>query len=330
MIVRLAGIAIVTVAGLVNAAYALPMRFNRVWKWENTWLVFTAWALGIFPWVLALLFVKHLHELFASLSLASLTPALVFGLCLGIAQVTYGLAVELVGVSVSMPIVSGLAAVTGAFVPAFSKYSGILHGSSGVVMILSTLLLGGGLCLYWRAARLREGTEKTFRSVKGLLLAILTGILGGMMNVGFALSDQIVSRARMLGNSASVSTFPVWAVLCAAAFLPNLAFCGVLIQKHHTGKLFFFPGAWPDLVRSTLMGIFWILATAFYGVSTTFLGTAGALIGYLFYCSFTIFFANVLGWKAGEWSGAPPRALKTFWAAMGLVISSVVILGLGG
>ena len=327
MTVRLVGISIVMAAGLLNAAYALPMRFNRVWKWENTWLVFTAWSLSIFPWVLAGALVKHLHELLTSLSVSNLAPALIFGLCLGIAQVMYGLAVDLVGVSVSMPVVSGLATVVGTFVPAFSRHSEVLHGRSGMVMGLSTLLLAAGLGFYWRAARMREGASGRSRSLRGLLLAVSTGILGGMMNVGFALSDQIVSRARLLGNSASVATFPVWAILCLAAFVPNLTFCLYVIEKNRTGTLFFRPGSKGDLLRSTFMGLFWILATTFYGVSTTFLGRTGTSVGYLFYGSFTIFFANILGWKVGEWSGAPSLALRRFWAAMGLVLASVATLG---
>lgn len=328
MTLRFFGVFVVMAAGLVNAAYALPMRFNCQWKWENTWLVFTAWSLAIFPWALVGLLVKHLHELLSSLSLKDAAPALIFGLCLGIAQAMYGLAVELVGVSVAMPVVSVLSVLVGTFIPTWSRHAEVLHGRAGIVMALSTLLLIGGLSLYWRAARIREGTSKAVRSLKGLFLAALTGILGGMMNVGFALSDKIVLRARLLGNSAGVSTFPVWAVLCAAAFLPNLFFCSYLIQKNHTARFFFSPGAGGDLMRSTLMGVFWILATTLYGLSTTFLGRLGTSVGYLFYGSFTILFANILGWKAGEWSGAPLPALRMFWGAMGLVLVSVATLGL--
>lgn len=322
------GVVVVMVAGVFNAAFALPMRYNRIWKWENTWLVFCAWSLGVFPWLLDGVLVKHLNELLASLSFRDVVPALLCGFLFGIAQAAFGVALRLVGVSIALPVVSVLAIMVGAFTPVLVRHPGILLGRQGLIMGLSMLFLVGGLILYWHAARLREGTSGSRRSFRGLSLAIFTGILGGTINVGFALSDEMVHRSRMLGNSASVSTYPVWAVLLAAAFVPNLIYCSYLIWRDHTGKLFMSADTWADFARSTLMAVLWILATTLYGMSTTFLGEFGASAGYLFYGCFTIFFANVLGWKAGEWVGAPSPALRRFWAAMGLVLASVVILGL--
>jgi hypothetical protein len=63
-------------------------------------------------------------------------------------------------------------------------------------------------------------------------------------------------------------------------------------------------------------------------MSTTFLGKLGTSVGFLFFGAFSILFANVIGWKAGEWTGAPSPVMKSFWAAMGLALASVAILAL--
>lgn len=73
------GTAIVLTAGLLNGAYAIPLRYNLRWKWENTWLVFSVWSLVIFPPFLVFLIVRRPVELFASLSFKDVLPALVFG-----------------------------------------------------------------------------------------------------------------------------------------------------------------------------------------------------------------------------------------------------------
>ena len=54
---QISGAGLVLVAGLFNAAFALPMRYNRIWKWENTWLVFCVFSLIVFPWLLVSLLV---------------------------------------------------------------------------------------------------------------------------------------------------------------------------------------------------------------------------------------------------------------------------------
>ena len=40
------GMAVILVSGALNAGFALPMKYSRIWKWENLWLVFS--VVGIF------------------------------------------------------------------------------------------------------------------------------------------------------------------------------------------------------------------------------------------------------------------------------------------
>lgn len=326
----LAALGLLSIASVSNAIFALPMRYNRTWKYENTWLVFTVCALSIFPWLLVLLLINHLPELLASLSLKDLTPALLFGFLWGIAMATYGLALALLGISIAVPIVSGLTIIVGTFTPVLARHPAILLERPGIMMELSTVLLIGSLLLYGKAARMREGATQSSRSSTGLILAVFTGIFGGLINVGFALSDKIVQRSQMLGNSASVSTYPVWAFLLTSALVPNLIYCSYLLLTKRTGKLFISAGSRMDFTRSVLMAFLWIMATVLYGMSTTFLGKLGTSVGFLLYGAFSIFCANVIGWKAGEWIGAPSPVIKIFWAAMGLALASIAILGMAG
>jgi hypothetical protein len=152
--------------------------------------------------------------------------------------------------------------------------------------------------------------------------------LGGATNIGFALSSRIVQRSEIFGNGPRISTYLVWAVLLAAGFIPNFLYCLYLIRKHKTGSVFTAGGSSLDFLRSSLMAVFWILGTTLYGVSTTFMGKFGTSIGYLLFGSFSILFANVLGWKAGEWVDASHQSQKRFWIGMALVLGSVATLGL--
>jgi L-rhamnose-H+ transport protein len=166
---------------------------------------------------------------------------------------------------------------------------------------------------------MRESTSTNKKSRTGMFLAIFTGIFGGATNIGFALSGQIVQKAETFGNGPRVSTYVVWAVLLAAGFIPNFLYCLYLIRKNQTGTVFTSGGS--------LLALFWILGTTLYGVSTTFMGKFGTSIGFLLYGSFSILFANILGWKSGEWVGASPQSRRWFWVGMGLVLGSVATLG---
>ena len=41
------GILLLVLAGAMNGSFTLPMKFTGKWAWENTWLAWTIFALGI-------------------------------------------------------------------------------------------------------------------------------------------------------------------------------------------------------------------------------------------------------------------------------------------
>ena len=324
---HLGGLALVMAAGLCNASFAIPMRYNHHWKWENTWLTFCVWSLVILPWFLVALLISHAGQILHSLTVGDMGPALLFGFLWGIAQATFGLSIELLGVSVAIPVVSAIAIILGAFVPAAAQNPRALAGQLGLLLVISSAFLVAGLVFYARASQMREKTSAIKKSTAGLLLAVFTGIFGGATNIGFALSGRIVQQSEAFGNGPRASTYLVWAVLLAAGFIPNFLYCLYLIRKNRTAAVFTSGGSMPDCLRSTLLAVFWILGTTLYGLSTTYMGKFGTSIGYLLYGSFTILFANILGWKAGEWVGASPQSQKWFWIGMALVLGSVATLG---
>jgi hypothetical protein len=63
-----------------------------------------------------------------------------------------------------------------------------------------------------------------------------------------------------------------------------------------------------------------------YGISTTQFGKFGTALGWPIYMSATILVGIAWGWKAGEWHGAPPRAVRLLWAGVAIQILSIVLL----
>ena len=46
-------ILIAVAAGVIQGSFTLPMKYTGRWKWENTWGMWSVWALLILPWVIA-------------------------------------------------------------------------------------------------------------------------------------------------------------------------------------------------------------------------------------------------------------------------------------
>jgi L-rhamnose-H+ transport protein len=138
------GMAVILLSGIFNGAFPLPMKLTRNWKWENKWLTFSVAAVLALPWILALLFVPHLIRVYETAPPRSVEYPALFGFLWGIAQVTFGLGIDAVGMAVAIAVVSGLAALSGSLVPPLALHPEDLFRPRGIFLLigLPVLLVG--------------------------------------------------------------------------------------------------------------------------------------------------------------------------------------------
>src|ERR1700722_20575362 len=128
------------VSGSLLGIFALPMKYVRQWRWENTWLMYCFWSLLILPWGLAFLTVPHLLDVIGGVSTRALVLPFVFGFGWGIACVLLGLGLKLVGLALGTAIVLGLNNALGAILPLFLSHRSEI-GTAGAQFLGA----GGGM-----------------------------------------------------------------------------------------------------------------------------------------------------------------------------------------
>jgi hypothetical protein len=94
-------IALVLAAALMNAVYTLPMKLNRRWKWEHSWLAFTFLGVAIVPTILAAFTIPHLPLAYDGVSSGVLLGMAACGILWGVSLVFFGMAVDTVGVAIT-------------------------------------------------------------------------------------------------------------------------------------------------------------------------------------------------------------------------------------
>jgi L-rhamnose-H+ transport protein len=148
-----------------------------------------------------------------------------------------------------------------------------------------------------------------------------------MLNYSFAFGQDIAKAAVLFGNQPVNAAYAVWPVGLAGGLLPNAAYSFWLLGKNRTWALF--RSAPPDFLRSSLMGVLWMGAFAFYGMSATYLGALGTSIGWGLLQIFMIMTATMAGVLTGEWKDAcrPARVLLGSGIA-GLTVA-IVLLAVG-
>ena len=107
------GIGTLIIAGVMNASFTIPMKHVRKWAWENTWLAWTIFALVVLPLVTALVSIPHLSMVYSSAPLDVIFEVAGFGAGWGVAQVFFGIAVDMIGITLAFSVVLGTSAAVG-------------------------------------------------------------------------------------------------------------------------------------------------------------------------------------------------------------------------
>jgi L-rhamnose-H+ transport protein len=328
------GILLAVGAGLMVGNCMLPLNYQRKWRWENTWIIFTLVALVLMPWALAFLRVPNLLSVYRNVNSASFLIPFLYGAGWGVAQVLFGLAVLRAGMALSFAITIGLSAGLGSLVPIVLRHPQALASGRGLVFLLGQVLMAAGVIVCCWAGRRREREQKIeagimpARSyVTGVALAALAGLLAPMLNYALAFGDNLILEAIRQNTPRADAPYAVWPIALAGGAVPNMLYPLWLLRRNKTWANFF--PIWPEITLGMIMGFLWMGSVAIYGMATTLLGVLGAAIGWSIYQICVIVMANVSGWIAGEWKGVSQRSKLILWSGILLLGFATVVITYG-
>ncbi len=324
------GLALVLTAGIMNGSFTIPMKWTRDWSWENVWLLWAFFALMIFPITSLFLTVPAFPKIYHEAGMGVLAVIAACGIGLGCCQVCFGLAVDLVGVALTFAIASGVAAAMGSVAPLFIFHRDRALTLSGAWVIGGVALVACGVAFCAVAGRRREAALQILRAggkaemVKGLGLAVASGITAASMNIGFDFATNMIDLAKSSGTSRLWATIVVWAPMFLFAAIPNVLYCLYLLRKHKTAALFR-RGGYEYVALSICMAALWYGAIILYGLSTTGLGRLGVVLGWPLLESVIVITASVLGLLAGEWQGSGRGPIRLQFQGVALLIAAVFL-----
>src|SRR5437868_10591480 len=331
------GLSLLLLAGAMNGSFTLPMKFTRKWAWENTWLMWTIFALFIFPVVLTWWTVPSLKQVYAQTGLGPALLAACFGAGWGISQIFLGLAVEGIGMALSFSVILGLSAAVGSLVPLLRLHPNAIFEKGGITVLsgVALVLLGVGIAAF--AGRRRElalaapsGPVQSARKVsvaKGLLFASISGFGSALVNFGFVFGEPLKVAAQQAGAAQIWAPNAVWLPLMVAGGIPNFIYCLYLIGRNKTGSRFMTEATGFYYGLAAIMAFFWFGSTVMYGVGATKLGALGPVLGWPLFMSLIVITATLWGVGTGEWKGAGRQPLRMLGLGVAVLIVAIFVLG---
>jgi L-rhamnose-H+ transport protein len=323
-----AGIVTVLVAGIIMGSVLVPVKLVKKWAWENTWLVFAACAYLISPWIVAYFTIPNLVAVYAHAGSTVTLVTCLLGLGWGLAVVLLGIAVDLVGLSISTALLYGASVALGSLGALFLIDPSKLFTAGGLrVGAFDLVVLIGVLCCA-QAGRLRDppATHDRARTRRGVTISLIAGVLSTLFNIVLAYGEPIRQNAIAQGADPNLASNAIWSLAVSCGSLPSIVWAIRLLNRNANWHLFRATGSGKNLSMSVGMGAAWIAGTVLYGMAAARLGRFGAAIGWPVYVSVIILVGIAWGWLLGEWKTAPRLSIRLLWAGVAVQILGITLL----
>jgi L-rhamnose-H+ transport protein len=340
------GFILTVIAGNSTGYSMLPLKWERVWKWENFWLVYTLVSLLVVPPILAYALCPGLWTVYASLSLGVLLKPFAFGALWGFAQLGAGLCAHRLGFALQGALLGGIGTAVGTLVPMIMQHPEMVFQSSGMLVLGGTAITLTGVTLCGWAGYHREQltrqqgrragfspretamsqndpTSKSYLLM--VIVAVVSGVLSAFTNIALAYGGDIMARAREAGAAPHWAPFAVWPIALLGGSLVNLAYAIFFLSRNKGWRNF---GGGPrEGLNPMLGGCMWMGGIALYSSATTYLGVLGVSIGFAVFTIILILCGQLAGWFTGEWSNIQPRIFRPFAVGVMLLFVAIVTFG---
>lgn len=320
---------LVIFASFFQGSFGLGMKYMEPIKWEAWWLVHVTVAMIIFPLAWTLIAIPGLFEIIAVAPKSAVCLGMLYGFLWGIGGILFGKSVPYIGLSLTMGIVMGLAASVGSLIP-FFQMENALNNPKTPYVLTGVILMLVGVAFTAKAGinkdRIMNAGKRSEHFSKGILIAIICGVLSALLNVGFANATPVAKLAESSGIITRNSSLAAWVVVLIGAYVMNAGYSVFLLFKNKSWKSFKTLNSGKAYRWSVISGLCWFAALGIYGQGSALMGEIGPVIGWPILLGLSLIISNIWAYRSGEWKGAK-KAFQVLLVGLGVLIMASIILG---
>jgi L-rhamnose-H+ transport protein len=349
------GIVFHFIGGFASGSFYMPYKKVKGWSWESFWIIGGLFSWLIVPPIAAYFTIPGFVDIIRSASSSVIGSTYLMGLLWGIGGLTYGLGVRYLGVSLGSSIILGLCSVFGALVPSVYYYFNPKEGkdtiadlfgtSWGRMVLLGLLLCIIGIVICGKAGSMKDkeiggakvdASGNEFKLVKGLVLAVISGILSACFSFGIEAGTSMGMQANEIWKAANpgqgeflFKNNVIFVVVLWGGLTTNFIWCMILNARNKSfGD---YTNTKSPLVKNYLLcalgGTMWFLQFFFYGMGESKMGNGAS--SWILHMSFIILTANMWGVFSKEWKGVTKTTARTIIIGIAVIIFSVITVGYG-
>jgi L-rhamnose-H+ transport protein len=333
-------IVLMSIGSICAASFYVPIKKIKGWSWESYWLV-----QGIFSWIIVPVLFAWLTMPSGTLgSIVSQAPsqakwmAVFYGALWGVGGLTFGLTMRYLGVALGQSIALGLCAAIGTLLPPVIAGNNLFADRSGILILIGVIVSIVGISIIGYAGSLKgknmseedkKAAVKEFALKKGILIAILSGVMSAAFNFGLTAGEPLRQSALANGANPLFAKNPVIMFVTFGGFFTNLIYCIFLNIKNKTYKDYTsVPG--PVLLNNILFamlgGTLWYMQFFFMGMGESKLPAAMMAFSWSILMSLNITFSNIWGIILREWKGAGKKTITVLVIGLIILVLSTFVI----
>lgn len=333
------GLIIIAIGSLGQSSSYVPIKKIKEWAWESFWLTQGVFAWLVFPLLGALIAVPAGYSLGELLSMAGpdVWKSIGYGILWGIGGLTFGLSMRYLGVALGQSLSLGTCSAFGTLIPAILKGDDLFSGD-GLILLIGVSIAIAGIAVIGYAGSLkskqmseeeRKKAVQDFALKKGILIALLAGVMSACFNLGLEAGAPIKAKALELGTSSLLALNPVILLVTLGGFITNACYCLFQNAKNKTFSNYTkSSGAiWVNnLLFCALAGVLWYSQFFGLGVGQSFLADSPVMLAFSWsiLMSLNVLFSNMWGILLKEWKGVSQSTIIVLVAGLLLLIISII------
>jgi drug/metabolite transporter (DMT)-like permease len=324
------------VAGVMLGLYALPEKYTKEFKYENTWGLFFILTMFVVP-IIASIVLLGGFEVFGMVDSSIIWKMAVASVLWGTGVMMWGKAINHIGLSLGFSLFIGTVILVGSIIPFF--VNGIPASNVFATILAGLAVVLAGVVMNGRAGLAREQDEKEAGEQqddsKGSMPAgIMIAVVGGLLATGFSFANAV--GAGPLGEAVAELGLPAWKTAVAVMF-PIFISGGIVMGLYFAQQLtakklwngFKTARFVPNLVLIFIMAFFHYAASALFAFAASKLGASGNTVGYAIFNASCVITAIVSGLVVGEWSKASSKSKGLLYSGLGCMVVGIVIIAVG-
>jgi L-rhamnose-H+ transport protein len=226
----LAGIGWHIVGAAMAASFYAPIEKVKKWSWETTWAV-----AGFFSWILlpigvSLILLPDFRGYYGSMDPHLLLKVVLFGAMWGVGNISYGLTMRYLGMSLGIGVAIGVTLVVGTLVPPMlhGQFITLFTSRSGLWSMAGIVVALLGVAIVSYAGHQKEATlgaeVSEFNVTRGLLLAVMCGIFSSGFSFGLDAATPLRAAALQLGINPLYARLPSYVLIMGGGAVVNFCY----------------------------------------------------------------------------------------------------------